>query len=300
MVGGGTAGMQAAWQLAAIGRRVVVLERRPEGHNGARWCNGVVPWQFDRAGLAPPVPPELRSRGGRAVMVSPNGEHRFAIEDGPVWEADMRHLVARLTAGAIDAGADVRWGVTDVAVELRDGRPIAVQAVHQGGAVRFAARLFVDASGLRGVLRDQVPALAAWCPPPVEADVCSAQQLVLAVDDPEGAKAFLHDHDASPGDAVVTVGLAGGYSTANIRVEPSLDEVSVLTGSIPALGNPTGPEIVRAIRALHPWMGATVFGGGGQIPLRRVYERFTAPGIALVGMPPARSWPVTAAASASG
>ena len=37
VVGGGTAGLQAALQLAKAGRSVVLLERRAEGTSGARW-----------------------------------------------------------------------------------------------------------------------------------------------------------------------------------------------------------------------------------------------------------------------
>jgi geranylgeranyl reductase len=283
VVGGGTAGLQAASQLARRGRSVVVLERRPEGKSGARWCNGVLAWQYERAGLEAPVAPERRHAGGAAVMVSPSGRHRFTIADAPIIEADMRELVERLRRQADEAGAQLRWGVTDPELELEWGRPVAISATEGEHRIRIEADLFVDAAGRAGVLRAQVPALAAVCPPASPADTCSAQQLVFDIADRDGALAFVKDHGADLGDAVVTVGVAGGYSTINVGVSAALDEVSVLTGSIPSLGHATGPELVRAVRDLHPWIGEPRFGGGGLIPLRRTYDRFTAPGIALAG-----------------
>ena len=283
VVGGGTAGLQAALQLAKVGRSVVVLERRPAGKSGARWCNGIVDWQFERAGLEPPTAPELRGHGGAAHMVSPTGNHRFTIDESPIGEADMRLLVDRLQGLATDAGVDIRWSVTEVDVELTGGRPTAVTALQGDQQIRIGAKLVVDAAGYLGVVRTKVPALHALCPPVPAHDLCSAQQLVLEIDDIDGARRYLKEQGAEAGHAVVQVGFEGGYSTSNIKVEESFEEVSVLTGSIPSLGNATGADMLKAIRADNPWMGKTIFGGGGLIPLRRVYDRFTAPGIALVG-----------------
>lgn len=283
VVGGGTAGLNAALQLARTGRSVVLLERRPQGASGARWCNGVLPWQFERAGLAPPLPDEVHGEGGAVHMVSPTRAHRFTIGRNPIVDADMRALVERLRSLAVDAGVDLRWGVTDVELQIAAGRPTSLTAMHGGAEISLAARLFVDAAGYQGALRTQVPELASICPPSGPQDLCSAQQLILEIDDADAARAYLVAEGAEPGDAVTQVGMAGGYSTINIRVSPSFDEVSVLTGSIPATGAPTGPDLLRSVRDAHPWMGKTVFGGGGLIPLRRTYDRFTAPGIALVG-----------------
>jgi flavin-dependent dehydrogenase len=284
VVGAGTAGLQAAVQLARSGRRVTVLERRPEGLSGARWSNGTVDWQFERAGLAAPSPPERRSSGtGTTHMISPTGRHRFALPTSPIAETDMRLLVDRLHTLALDEGVDLRWGVTDLDIEVRLGRPVAASFMLDDHRHRVRADLFVDASGRRGVVRRQVPALAVHCPETTGTDLCSAQQLHFDVADAAGAEAFCAAEGGRPGDAFTQVGMAGGYSTINIKVEADLHEVSVLTGSIPATGAPSGPELVKRVRAAHPWIGRPIFGGSGVIPLRRVYDRFTSPGLALVG-----------------
>ena len=106
---------------------------------------------------------------------------------------------------------------------------------------------------------------------------------MLAIDDEAGAREFLRAHGAQPGDVITRLASAGGYSTVNVGVDPSFEHVSVLAGSIPAAGVPSGPQLVQQVRDENPWMGEILFGGGGLIPLRRVYDRFTAPGIALVG-----------------
>jgi flavin-dependent dehydrogenase len=283
VVGAGTAGLNAALQLARVGRSVVVLERRAAGRSGARWCNGTVPWQFQRAGLEPPAAPELRAAGGVAHLVSPSGAHRLTIDPSPIDEVDMRALVERLRSDAERAGVDLRWDVTDIEVDLVRGRPVAVRATVAGEPVRLRTALVVDASGLGGTVRRQVPALTPHCPEVAPTDVCSAQQLVLEVTDPDGARRYLDEHDARPGDAIIGVGMAGGYSTVNVNIDESLEEVAVLTGSIPSHGHATGPDLLKATRDANPWMGRTRFGGGGLIPLRRTYDRFTAPGVALIG-----------------
>ena len=291
VVGAGTAGLHAATCLAESGRRVVVLERRPEGHSGARWCNGIVAWQFERAGLAPPVAPELRARGGVTHLLSPSGTTRVSITSSPVLDADMRALVQRLLDRAHGAGVEVLWDVTDVRPRLDDAveavptdrRVRGVHATWHGEVVDIAADLVVDASGRAGVVRDAVPALAAAAPPVEGVDLCSAQQLVLDVDDPDGARAFLAEHGARPGDIVSWMAPDGGFSIQSIHVAGDLDEASLLTGSIADGRHRSGSELMADLRRRHPWLGAQRFGGGGTIPLRRTPARFAAPGVALVG-----------------
>lgn len=57
----------------------------------------------------------------------------------------------------------------------------------------------------------------------------------------------------------------------------------MLTGSIRALGYPSGAAILRRFVESRPWIGERLYGGQGAIPLRRPYVRLAANGVALVG-----------------
>ncbi len=282
VVGAGVAGAGAALQFARRGRRVLLLEQRSADAAGARWDNGVVRWHFERAGIDAPEPPECVQRG-TTVMVGPDGTS-FDLAENPVLDTDMRALGARLLDGAKTQGAEVLDRVRDVSVELRDGRVRGVRCrTAAGGEVTVDAALVVDAGGRPGPVRRQVPLLARWCPDVTPTGLCSAAQFAHRVADASGAAAFLEAHGALPGDTVSFLGFAGGFSLVSIAVNPELDHVSVLTGTLGGHLWGTGPSLMSWTRSHHRWIGEPVFGGAGLIPLRRPYERFTAPGVALVG-----------------
>jgi Dehydrogenases (flavoproteins) len=64
-------------------------------------------------------------------------------------------------------------------------------------------------------------------------------------------------------------GIAGGFSIVNVSLELELDDphLSILTGSIPGLGNPSGVRLLDDFVAEHAWVGPKVFGGARPIPL---------------------------------
>lgn len=284
VIGAGTAGVHAAKALAEIGLRVVVLERRAEAQGGgAHWCNAVLAKHFDLAGLPIPEAPEVRARGGASLLFSPSGAYCTRVDENPMWECDMRLLGKRLREGAEANGAEVVYGVDRLDFRFEGERPVAV-CFRAGGAFHhLGARLFVDASGMKGVLRSQIPSLRRACPPVAPEDVCAAHQMIFRVRDVDGAKRYLEAHGARPGDAINELGIEGGYSIRVVRMEHGLEEVSVLTGSIPHGGHKTGRQILRDFVSRTSWVGEPVFGGGAAIPLRRIYDRLTAPGVALVG-----------------
>ncbi len=76
VVGAGTAGAAAAYNLAAVGQRVALVDARPLASAGACWVNAVPDWQFDRANVPRPVAPEHRG-GAVPVLLPPDGSARL-------------------------------------------------------------------------------------------------------------------------------------------------------------------------------------------------------------------------------
>ncbi len=287
VVGAGTAGANVAGQLARHGLSVALIERRAFGKGGAHWHNGVPPWQFDRAGVARPEPPEKVADGGTLHLFGPDGTHAVTI-DNPVWSVDMALLGDRLRNDARSAGVHVFDQADSLAVETNGDRVTAVSfhGCREGSNVahhRLEASLFVDAAGWRGALRRTSPILSRWCAQVRGPQLCSAGDHQLRVADQNGAQAFLERHGAKPGDGVTVVGCDGGFSTRAIRVSEDVSHVSVLVGCLADGRSSSAPRMIAATRNAEPWLGKATVTGQGVIPLRRPYARLVAPGIALVG-----------------
>ncbi|MBS1839006.1 MAG: FAD-dependent oxidoreductase [Actinobacteria bacterium] len=288
VVGAGTAGLNAALQLARRGLIVTVIESRRLGAGGARWDNGVLAWQYTRAGIAAPGPDEVHHTSGRTHLYGP-GDAGPVTFTGSTVHADMRRLNERLVASCRAEGVNFLDRATGLVPELVDRRvrTLALVAAEPESAVlssrRLQASLFVDASGRRGVLRTQVASLAEWCPRVPRDLLCTASQHHFDMADRDGALRFLERHRATPGDTVTWVGLDGGFSALAVGVRPELDGVSVLTGTIATGRWGTGRSILDRFLSTAPWIGAQHHGGDGLIPLRRPHARLGASGVALVG-----------------
>lgn len=265
IVGAGSAGAAAAALCARRGLSVRVLERRDLEKAGARWVNGVPGWCFDRAGFARPSGAELRGSGHAMNLIAGMGPHRVRIPAHGVLEVDMRELTDRLQALARDSGARFEGGVTT--------RGLAGDTLEtSAGPVR--ARFFVDASGLGG---------AGLMPGgrPHRHDICAAAQEVRAVRDRSAARAFYRRYGVAWGETAVFSSLHGGFSIINVRATD--EQVSILTGSIPALGHPSGRAILDRFVDSEPWIGDREFGGSQAIPLGRPAEVIARGQVALLG-----------------
>ncbi|MCC6624422.1 MAG: FAD-dependent oxidoreductase [Deltaproteobacteria bacterium] len=256
VVGAGSAGAAAALQHARRGSRVLLVDKRDLSRAGARWVNAVHGAAFDEAGVARPVAPELRAVVHRFHLVAGWGPRRLSVASPGVVEVDMGRLVDRMHADAARAGAELAGGVTVAAIE-----PGVVRLV---GRAPERAPLVVDATGLGGVFRPEKPA---------PHDVCAAAQGVYEVRDRDAARRFIGEHGAAPGETVCFTSVAGGYSICAVRLEGE-DEVSVLTGTLPALGHPSGRALRDGFVATHrAWIGPMRFGGHAPIPLHRPRRR---------------------------
>jgi len=266
IVGAGTSGAAAARYFAEHGARVLCVERRRLEDAGARWVNGITRAAMAEAKIE--LPRAARFGDPHTFhLVSDAG--RVTVRGHDVVDADMRALVALLQEQARAAGAVM---VGETSVLGRDGDHLVTDA----GRVR--ARWIVDASGLAGARLLDQPAV-----PPEH--LCAAAQAVHEVADRGAALAFCAGNGIEPGDVFGQFGVAGGFSTLGVRVTEDGERVSILTGSIPALGFPSGKAMLDRFVREHPWIGRRLFGGAGAIPLRRPYDRLSSPGdgVALVG-----------------
>ncbi len=295
VVGAGSAGACAALHLAESGRSVAVIDRSHLHDAGASWLNGIAPWMFERAGIAIPRSPERKSSGAAFHLLDFAGRGGVTVLENPLLQVDMRALVARLQARAMAAGAEFHTGARIgpvMCLDLAKGERLHALEVDVGGKrVRYEAALFVDAAGFSGVLRSKISAFREACPRLSRDDVCSAAQEVRRIGNLSGARSFLERAGANSGDAVGYMGRDGGYSTLVVTVDLEEGTVDLLSGAIASSGFRSGPRILADFVAEESWIGEVVFGGSGAIPLRRPYDCFVAPGVALVGDAAAQVFP---------
>lgn len=285
VAGGGTAGCASALFLASAGLRVALLEARPLDEAGARWVNGVPPWMFEAAGLGPPRAPERRGRARAFILGGPTGARgNLELRPGPVLSVDVRLLIKRLQVLCRQRGVRLFGRTRAGRLDMAGDRPVAL-AISGGNKTpaRLRAALFVDATGLAGVLRRQVPVLSRSCPQPPAWHLCSAAQEVCAVEDRAGALEFLERNRLEPGAVLARTGVDGGYSTVSVGIDEELDTVDLLAGTVADGRHASGPTLLRELKRRESWMGPRLFGGSGWIPLRRPYDLLVVPGLALVG-----------------
>ena len=264
VIGLGTAGAATAARAAARGLSVIGLDARPLDRAGARWVNGIPGWSFREAGFELPQGEELRGEKTPFHLVAGWGPHRLTLLDHDVLEVDMRLLVARLQGLARDAGA-----------ELLQGK---VRGLHDDiletdlGPIQ--ARWVVDASGMGGAGLLQRPRAT----PP---EICVAAQEVRRVRDRQAVAEYFAANDAREGETLCYSAVAGGYSIVSVHWKG--DEIALLTGSVPALGLPSGRQLLDRFASEHPWVGDVIFGGTRPIPLRLTHTRLGEGRVALVG-----------------
>ncbi len=265
VAGAGTAGAATAAHAAERGLSVLCIERARLDRAGARWVNGVARDAFVDAGIALPEGDELRGLDTRFHLFAGRGPQRIVMENHGVLDVDMRHLVRRLHTRCLEAGVTL---IGDVSVHDMQGHVVTTSR----GSVR--ADFIVDASGLAGLNLLGIPK-------PPKSDLCAAAQAVHRVTNTGAARDFLDAHDADEGETICFTGIAGGYSILNVSVHA--DEVSILTGSIPADGHPPGTRILDDFVADTSWIGERCFGGSRAIPLGGLPRALTHDHVAAVG-----------------
>jgi geranylgeranyl diphosphate/geranylgeranyl-bacteriochlorophyllide a reductase len=147
VVGGGPAGSTAALDLAAAGRRVLLLDR--DGR--IKPCGGAIP---PRLIADFEIPAEMIvARATAARMIAPSDKAvDMPVGDGFVGMVDRDKFDEWLRARAADAGADRATG-TFQSIERDDaGRATVVFVDGQGATHRAETRLVIGADGARSAV----------------------------------------------------------------------------------------------------------------------------------------------------
>lgn len=254
IIGAGAAGSAATRAAARAGLTTLCIEQRPLHLTGAHWINAIPRWCFEQGHVPLPEPPELKKLAERTVLVAGWGDEHVAFPADGIYDIDMRHLIQRLRDDAAAAGAAFR---DSVAVHRVDEHSDHCVVVTSTGDIR--ARTVVDATGISGLDLVQAPKSTVH--------ICAAAQQQRTITDHQAAHAFLQQNNAREGDNLIFTGIEGGYSILNLCIEG--DEVGLLTGSIPADGNPPGIAMLERFAADHAdWIGPPLRSGAGPIPLK--------------------------------
>lgn len=282
VVGAGTAGLYAAWRLRKLGLSVTCVDRVARGRGGAQWVNGVPAWSFAELGLKD----RSGERGDVFSMGPASGSCRYTVHDNPVLDIDMRDLNEELLSLCERAGVELWFDTSVVAHQVDAGglRQVSIRRGNPGTEyLEVCARLFVDASGLKGALKKSLVSMCEQWPEIAPSDLCAAAQYVMKIDSIEGARKFLKTTRLADKEAMGWLGGYGGFSLLRVHVDLEHEHVSLLTGSIAEQGIPSGKRILQNFVEQHDWIGAELFGGSRVIPLRRAYSVLGAGRIALVG-----------------
>ena len=151
VIGGGPAGATSAADLAAAGRKVLLLDRAGR----IKPCGGAVPPRL----LADFAIPEslLVARARSARMIAPSSRNvDMPVGDGFVGMVDRDTFDEWLRTRAADQGADRRTGTFEAIERDEDGTAIVRYHSERGGlAQRVRARTVIGADGARSAVAHQ-------------------------------------------------------------------------------------------------------------------------------------------------
>lgn len=159
IVGGGPAGLSAAWGAAKKGLRVAVLERDEAIGQNVR-TSGVT-WIKEAKSFG--IPPECYNEISNYAFYSPNNYVIKKSDNAQAAVLDVRKTYQFLAYQAASVGADIflRTTVTDV-VKNDKGKLAGVKATSEKQEVVFNSKLVIDASGFYSVVGRSLGIALPW------------------------------------------------------------------------------------------------------------------------------------------
>ncbi len=159
VVGGGPAGLSAAWSAANKGLSVAVLERDEAIGQNVR-TSGVT-WLKEAKSFG--IPSECYNEISNYAFYSPNNYVIKKTETAQAIVLDVRKTYQFLAYQAASAGADIflRTGATDV-IKNEKGKLAGVKATSLKEELFFNSKLVIDASGFYSVVGRSLGIALPW------------------------------------------------------------------------------------------------------------------------------------------
>ena len=159
IIGGGVAGLTAAWLISKQGYRVAIIERKPLNKIGERACGDAIGLHhFQELGWMPPQ--EVLNGSYKGVkIVSPSGNYSVIVYGEGV-SVDSLKFGQWLLRNALDNGATLYDNSHFIDIELDDrgfARRAIIKDLKLGIKRDLEARAFIDASGAVPALRSRLP-----------------------------------------------------------------------------------------------------------------------------------------------
>lgn len=285
VTGAGPAGCMLALRTAQAGFRVALLDRRSDKQLGNRWEVGVERSIFSEVGLKTMTADTALEDPERTRFFAGDRDH--FVEMGSQHESIMtyrhRDINRLLFRAARNAG--VAWFPRFRAETLliNDLHILGVRGRQRGllweGARELTGRLVVDAAGVHGPLRRQVPPEYAVKRAIRLQDYATAWNEVREL--PPALQDRFADHfNMKPGVSYTRVGKYHGFQTIHWRRN---NTVNFIFGAAAGSRSTGARELCRRFIADNPYVGRTIHADGSLLPIRRALDTLVADGFLCVG-----------------
>lgn len=283
VAGAGPAGLMTALSLARAGQRVLLIEKRSAENFGKAIRVSVEERIFSETGLAlPPAPIRLPSPSYRE-FIAPDNKHRFTLRHLPLVRLDLQAFLRKMLAVAEAAGVRFLFETTVTGPRLTEGRVAGVVGESADGRLlEVTAALTVDASGIAGALRHELPEEFGLEREISIHDVCNAWQDSRELDRP-AVMELLSRNRIRPQVDVVRLGFMGPFSMFSVLVDLDDDRVEATCGLLHDPRFPEARDLVARYMESHHWIGEPIAKSGGLIPIRRPLDSMVADGLVCAG-----------------
>ncbi len=290
VVGGGPAGCVAAWTLAKSGLRTALLDRKPLESIGDKVCGDALVMKFLTNGLPVetsqqllPQEAEIDDHLDRLELVIPSGAvWELSLKTNPILTVDRHRYGQRLLSQAREVAVQLFPQHAAMGPIIEGGRVTGVLAsdVVSGERLNFRAKVVIDASGIKGVIRRRLPqSMGLYIQrglQPSEASV--AYREILEAPEPHGKRGVImvyYGHFGIP---------LPGYAWFFSKGEKGLN-VGLGYPATASMGGFSVKEMYRRVAGSHPLLqGArAVDSRGGLASSRRPLDTAVAPGLLIAG-----------------